>query len=80
MVCGYGLSGTIAAEVANELIKDGEVYCYTFGATSGNGSRGVNREIKNVLNEDDLIPKLNNHNDGFGRSGIVVNDSLYDGE
>ena len=77
-VCGYGLSGTIAAEVANELIKDGEVYCYTFGATSGSDSSGVNREIKNVINEDDLIPKLNNHNDGFGRSGIIVNDSIYD--
>lgn len=77
-ICGYGISGTIAAEVANELVKDSEVFCYTFGATSGNGSSGVNREIKNVLNEDDLIPKLNNHNDGFGRSGIVVNDSIYD--
>ena len=77
-VCGYGLSGTIAAEVANELIKDGEVYCYTFGATSGSDSSGVNREIKNVINEDDLIPKLYNHNDGFSRSGIVVNDSIYD--
>ena len=77
-ICGYGISGTIAAEVANELVKDSEVYCYTFGATSGNGSSGVNREIKNVINEDDLIPKLNNHNDGFGRSGIIVNDSIYD--
>ena len=77
-VSGYGLSGAIAAEIANEFIKDGEVYCYTFGATSGNGSSGVNREIKNVINEDDLIPKLNNHSDGFGRSGIIVNDSIYD--
>ena len=77
-ICGYGLSGAIAAEIANELVKDGEVYCYTFGATSGNSSSGVNREIKNVINEDDLIPKLNNHNEGFGRSGIIVNDSIYD--
>ena len=77
-ICGYGISGGIAAEIGNELVKDGEVYCYTFGATSGGSSSGVNREIKNVINEDDLIPKLNNHNEGFGRSGIIVNDSIYD--
>lgn len=77
-VCGYGISGGIASEIANRLVNDGEVYCYTFGTTSGGSSSGVNREIKNVINEDDLIPKLNNHNDGFGRSGIIVNDSIYD--
>ncbi|MBR4315256.1 MAG: hypothetical protein IKP66_10135, partial [Lachnospiraceae bacterium] len=78
-ITGYSIAGGIAAEVAKELKKDSEVYCYTFGATNTNteGS-GANSYIKNIINEDDLYPKIYNKDEGFMRSGNLYNDSIYD--
>ncbi|MDO5564594.1 MAG: hypothetical protein Q4F88_05135 [Eubacteriales bacterium] len=78
-VCGYSVAGGIAAEVAAKLKDDGEVYAYTFGATNCNSSgTGAYAEIKNVINEDDLYPKIYNKDDGFSRSGALYNDSIFD--
>ena len=80
-LCGYSIAGGITDEVAARLTEDrnGEVYCYTFGATNtntkGSGAYGC---IKNIINEDDLYPKIYNVSDGFVRSGMLYNDSIYD--
>jgi hypothetical protein len=78
-VSGYSIAGGLAAEVATGLKDDNEVYCYTFGATNTNitGS-GAYAEIKNIINEDDLYPKIYNVEDGFYRSGTHYNDSICD--
>ena len=78
-VTGYSVAGGIAGEVASRLANSGEVYCYTFGATNVNKSgSGAYACIKNVINEDDLYPKINNVEEGLYRSGSLYNDSIYD--
>ena len=45
--------------------------------TTRGGSTG-NKNIKNIINEDDLIPKILNKKEGYGRVGTLYNDSIYD--
>ena len=78
-VTGYSVAGGIAGEVASRLTNVGEVFCYTFGATNTNTTgSGAYACIKNVINEDDLYPKIYDIDDGFHRSGMLYNDSIYD--
>ena len=78
-VTGYSIAGGIAGEIASRLSDEAEVYCYTFGATNTNTTgSGAYACIKNVINEDDLYPKIYNVEDGFYRSGMLYNDSIYD--
>ena len=78
-ITGYSIAGGVASHVSPYIIANGEVYTYTFGAvnTTKGGSTG-NQNIKNIINEDDLIPKLLNKKDGYGRVGTLYNDSIYD--
>ena len=60
-ICGYSVAGGIAGEVASRLADKNEVFCYTFGATNTNTTgSGAYACIKNVINEDDLYPKIYN--------------------
>ena len=78
-VTGYSLAGGIASHVSPYIIGKGETYTYTFGApnTTKSGST-ANINAKNIINEDDLIPKIINKADGYSRVGTLYNDSIYD--
>lgn len=78
-VTGYSIAGGIASHVSPYLIGKGETYTYTFGApnTTQDGSTS-NANIKNIINEDDLIPKVVNRDEGYSRVGALYNDSIYD--
>ena len=80
-VVGKGISGAVANIVGKMLIDKGnETFCYTFGAPSNNiNPTGVYSSIKNIINEDDLIPKLLKSNNSFNKYGTVYNGSVkYD--
>ena len=76
-VTGYGVAGSLASEVAAKLTdKGGEVFCYTFGATNtGVGVKGSYPNIKNVINEDDYVPKIVNP-DVYQRPGQTYSSSI----
>lgn len=78
-VTGYSIAGGIASHVSPYLIGKSETYTYTFGApnTTQDGSTS-NANIKNIINEDDLIPKVINRDEGYSRVGALYNDSIYD--
>ena len=69
----------MANAVAKGLIDNGnETFCYTFGAPKNNtDGSGVYSNIKNIINEDDLIPKLLKSNDKFSKYGERHNGSIY---
>ena len=78
-VTGYSIAGGIASHVSPYLVGKGETYAYTFGApntTKGGSTTNVN--IKNIINEDDVIPKVLNRDEGYGRVGTLYNDSIFD--
>ena len=78
-ITGYSLAGGIASHVSPYIIGKGETYTYTFGApntTKGGSTANIN--VKNIINEDDLIPKIINKADGYSRVGTLYNDSIYD--
>ena len=78
-VTGYSMAGGIASHVSPYLIGKGETYTYTFGApNTTTGGSTANANIKNIINEDDLIPKVVNREEGYGRAGTLYNDSIYD--
>ena len=57
-VAGYDVGGSIASEVASELVEEGKtVYAYTFGAFNTRDKLDAKNEIKNIRNEDDFIIK-----------------------
>ncbi|MBR4314751.1 MAG: hypothetical protein IKP66_07575, partial [Lachnospiraceae bacterium] len=78
-VTGYSIAGGVASHVSPYLIGKGETYTYTFGApntTKGGSTANVN--VKNIINEDDVIPKILNIKDGYSRVGETYNDSIFD--
>ena len=76
-VTGYGLGGSIASELASKLTDaGGEVFCYTFGAiNTGKERKGTYDNIKNVINEDDYIPKMMNKNI-YSKPGQIYSNSI----
>ena len=78
-VTGYSIAGGIASHVSPYLIGKGETYTYTFGAPNTiKGGSTANINVKNIINEDDLIPKVVNRDEGYSRVGALYNDSIYD--
>ena len=58
-VAGYDVGGSIASEVASELVEEGKtVYAYTFGAFNTRDKLDTKNEIKNIRNEDDFAVKF----------------------
>ena len=75
---GYSMAGGIVSFIAPYLIGRGETFAYTFGAPAvTNEGPTSNESIKNIINEDDLIPKVLNSEDGYTRVGAKYNDSIY---
>ena len=76
-ITGYGLAGSIASEIAARFSDGGgEVFCYTFGAiNTGKGRKGTYLNIKNVINEDDYIPKMMNKKI-FTKPGQIYSSSI----
>lgn len=72
-ISGKNISGAIAAEVAKKIDDSSNIYCYTFAVPNINGS-STNTYIKNIVNEDDLLPKIH---EGIGQDGDVYNKSIY---
>ena len=76
-ITGYGLGGSIASELASKLTDaGGEVFCYTFGAiNTGTNRKGTYANIKNIINEDDYIPKMMNKNI-YSKPGQIYSNSI----
>lgn len=78
-ICGYSIAGGIASHVSPYLVGKGETYAYTFGApNTTKGGSTSNANIKNIINEDDVIPKIINKDEGYGKVGTLYNDSIFD--
>lgn len=78
-ITGMDIAGGVANVLACEL-NDEEVYCYTFDPPNiSKEDKGVYTYIKNIVNEDSLIPKAYNKNDGYHINGDIYNQSIrYD--
>ena len=75
---GYSIAGGIASFVAPYLTGKKETYAYTFGAPAvTNDGPSANSNIKNIINEDDLIPKVLSAKEGYTRNGNKYNSSIY---
>ncbi|MBR1453298.1 MAG: hypothetical protein IJ593_01435, partial [Lachnospiraceae bacterium] len=72
-ITGKGISGAVAAEVATKLGDTHNIYCYTFGIPNVKGT-STHTYIKNIVNEDDLLPKIY---ESMGQEGDVYNKSIY---
>lgn len=78
-ICGYSIAGGIASHVSPYLIGKKDTFAYTFGApNTTRGGNTANTNVKNVINEDDLVPKVINNKDGYSRVGTTYNDSIFD--
>ena len=72
-ITGKNISGSIATGVASELGDAHNTYCYTYGVPNVKGTSTLTY-IKNIVNEDDLLPKIHN---GIGQEGDIYNKSIY---
>ena len=72
-ITGKNISGSIATGVATKLEGSHNIYCYTYGVPNVKGTSTLTY-IKNIVNEDDLLPKIK---EDIGQEGDVYNKSIY---